>query len=710
MIWKLHRDGRAVVAFACAIALALVFAMPTNAAPKCDIKGTDKGDTLVGTAKSEVICGFGGNDVIYGRGGNDTLRGGPGNDRLSGGTGDDKLVGGEGSDRLAGKSGNDTLRGGSGDDRLYGGTGDDDLLGGKGADRLSGMRGEDTLRGGPGNDSIVGGPGADDVRGDEGNDRLAGGTGDDRLDGGAGNDTLDGEAGDDVAIGGPGDDTVRGDVGRDELTGGSGRDRLYGDAGADRLSGGDGNDYLEGGRDGDRLLGGTGDDDLRGGTGNDDLSGGSGDDDLQGGDGNDTLSGDAGDDIIRGSAGQDVLRGGTQRDRLYGGTGADRLVGGAGRDELYGLAGNDRLVSDDGMKDILRGGSGRDGCNEDRKDDIRGVEYRIGRGSSDHDRDLFGSGGSTTIIVPDEPSVDGIVSAITRAPLAADGNVAGAPTDIVIDLDRSLDPAVAGRTLAAGRTIRVTLPDAFDTGGLPLSGPVACAAADVCNTGILLGVPSTVPGAPDQATYAVELEGDRTIVFTALEDLGPDELPGIKQIHLSLPALTNPQAGRYTVEIESETGLDGAVETGSAMLTVYPSIRPSINATSVFAAGEDQPPPEVAYQRTSTSAAAPLPWEFLLWEPGGVPAVGVELSQRDRRGGDILQDGSVIGSFTIEAPAGALGQSVSGDPSVLSDIPGTSDKAGRLTATFTAGDTPGLYVTTFVLDGGNSQQMQVEVA
>jgi len=709
MIWKLHRDGRAVVAFACAIALALVFAMPANAAPECDIKGTDKGDTLVGTAKSEVICGFGGNDVIYGRGGNDTLRGGSGNDRLSGGTGNDKLVGGEGSDRLAGKSGNDTLRGGSGNDRLYGGTGDDDILGGKGGDRLSGMRGEDTLRGGPGNDSISGGPGADDARGDEGNDRLWGGTDDDRLDGGAGNDTLDGEAGDDALIGGTGDDIVRGDAGQDELIGGSGRDRLYGDAGADRLFGSDGNDYLEGGRDGDRLVGGRNDDELRGGTGNDDLRGGTGDDVLHGGDGNDTLNGDAGDDTIRGSAGEDVLRGGAQRDRLYGGTGADRIIGGAGQDELYGLAGNDRLISDDGMKDIVRGGSGRDGCNEDRKDDLRGVEYRIGKGPIE--RDLFGSGGSTTIVLPDEPTVDGIVSAITRGPLAAAGNVAGAPTDIVIDLDRSMDPAVAGRTLEAGRAIRVSLPDEFDASGLPISGPVACdATGGTCNTGILVGVTSTMPGEPEQASYAVELEGDRTIVFTALMDLGPGDLPGIKQIHLALPGLINPQAGRYTVEIASETGPDGSIETGSAVLTLYPSIRPSINATSVFAISEDQPVPEVAYQRTSTSAAAPLPWEFLLWEPGGAPAVGVEVSQRDRRGGDILQDGSVIGSFTIDAPAGALGQSVSGDLSVLSDIPGTADEAGRLTATFTAGDTPGLYVTTFVLDGGNSQQMLVEVA
>jgi hypothetical protein len=685
------------------MAVALAFAMPTTAAPKCDIKGTDKSETIVGTDESEVICGFGGNDIIYGKGGNDVLRGGSGNDRLHGGPGNDKLIGGAGSDRLNGNRGDDALGGGSGNDRLHGGAGDDSLVGGKGTDRLFGLTGDDRLVGGPGDDTLVGGAGVDDVRG---------GTGDDRLEGGPGNDTLDGEAGQDKVIGGAGDDSVRGAAGADELYGNDGNDRLYGDDGVDRLYGGSGRDYLDGGRHGDRLYGGPDDDELRGSPGDDVIRGSTGNDELQGGSGDDTLYGDAGSDTLRGSAGKDVLNGGPQADLLYGGTGADRLVGGDGRDKLYGLAGNDRLISRDGMKDVVRGGSGRDGCNEDRRDDLEGVEYVIGQGPSwgTDDSDRLRSGGSTTIVRPTEPAPGGIVSAIGRAPLAADGNVAGAGTDIVIDLDRSLDPAVEGRTLEVGRAIRVILPDDFGTSDLPTSGPVTCdAATGACNTGILVGAPSEVPGEPGQAAYAVELVDERTIVFTALRDLGLGDMPGIKQIHLALPGFSNPQAGNYTVVVESETGPGGSIETGSAELTVYPSIRPGISATNLFAAREGEPLPDIAFQSTAIDTAAPLAWDLLMWERGGVPAVGVELSQRDRRGGDILQHGSSIGRFTIEAPAGALGQTVSGEPSVLSDIPGSSDKAGRLTATFTAGDMPGLYEVTFVLDEGNSQKMQVEV-
>jgi Ca2+-binding RTX toxin-like protein len=717
MIRRPHRFGRGVFALACAIVVALAFAMPTNAATDCDIKGTKKGETIVGTDKAEVICGVGGNDVIYGKGGDDTLRGGAGrdqlyggsgHDRLVGGTGDDQLYGGAGDDRLIGGAGTDQLRGGRGNDGLYGGIGDDSLIGGNGADTLSGYKGADRLMGMSGDDTLRGGAGDDTIAGGQGADVARGGIGDDRLLGGDGNDSLAGDAGDDRAHGDAGDDTVRGGTGGDELYGGLGGDRVYGDDGADRLFGGDGNDYLHGGRDGDRLYGGAGNDELRGSDGNDLIRGSTGNDEVHGGTGNDTLHGDAGKDTIRGSSGNDVLYGGSQRDVMYGGTGADRLVGGEGQDRLFGLQGNDRLISKDGMKDVVRGGLGRDGCNEDSKDDLRGVEYVIGQGAVDPgDRDR---GGAITIVRPSEPTTRGIVSTVTGAPTVSDGDVAGATTHIFIDLDRSLDPAVAGRTLSAGDTIRVTLPDDFGSSDLPTNGPVTCdTSTNACNTGVLVGVPWARPEAPERATYAVQLMGERTIVFTALEDLGPGDLPGIKQVHLSLPGFTNPQAGAYGVEIEAETGPDGAVEMGTAVLTVYPSIQPSINATNVFVAGDGHVLSDVVYQETFTNTPAPIAWDFLLWEAGGVPAIGVELEQRDERGGAILQDGRSIGSFAIEAPRGAQGQSVTSEPSVLSDVPGAVGKAGRLTASFTAGDTPGIYVTTFELDDGNSQQMRVEV-
>lgn len=133
--------------------------------------------------------------------------------------------------------------------------------------------------------------------------------------------------------------------------------------------------------------------------------------------------------------------------------------------------------------------------------------------------------------------------------------------------------------------------------------------------------------------------------------------------------------------------------------------------TSVFAsASDDDPAGNTIYQQTAVGQPTPWAWDFLLWDAAGAAAVGVELQQTSDVAGDIIQGDAVIGSFSIEAPEGAAGQTLTGGPSVGIDSPVSGLEVGRLTAAFTAGDTPGTYVTTLQLDGGNSVQMHVEVA
>ena len=64
-----------------------------------------------------------------------------------------------------------------------------------------------------------------------------------------------------------------------------------------------------------------------------------------------------------------------------------------------------------------------------------------------------------------------IVVATPKAPVVADGDVTGKPTDFNLVLDRSLDPQVAGRSLLQGKTIKVTLPDAFIRTEVPVKAP-----------------------------------------------------------------------------------------------------------------------------------------------------------------------------------------------------------------------------------------------
>jgi hypothetical protein len=161
-------------------------------------------------------------------------------------------------------------------------------------------------------------------------------------------------------------------------------------------------------------------------------------------------------------------------------------------------------------------------------------------------------------------------------------------------------------------------------------------------------------------------------------------------------------------------------ESGVGYLVVRPDPAPSINITSVFVPGDENegkpPNPNTIYQKTNTGHAAPMPWDFLVWDTDGKPNVGIEIVQEDGSGGTLVRDGKPVGRFVISSPAGAEGQTVAGGPSI--ELPGTPVigksfdapiPVGRLTASFTAGSQPGRYFTTFELEGGNSATMIVDV-
>ena len=53
----------------------------------------------------------------------------------------------------------------------------------------------------------------------------------------------------------------------------------------------------------------------------------------------------------------------------------------------------------------------------------------------------------------------GFVDSIVKAPVAPDGDVAGAPTDIVIYFTDDLDPARPGKQMRKGEKLVITLPN-----------------------------------------------------------------------------------------------------------------------------------------------------------------------------------------------------------------------------------------------------------
>jgi len=70
----------------------------------------------------------------------------------------------------------------------------------------------------------------------------------------------------------------------------------------------------------------------------------------------------------------DVLRGTALRDLVYGFAGDDTIAGRGGDDALFGGPGADRLLAQDGRRDTVDCGPGRDQAVVDRRDVVRGCE------------------------------------------------------------------------------------------------------------------------------------------------------------------------------------------------------------------------------------------------------------------------------------------------------------------------------------------------
>lgn len=300
---------------------------------------------------------------------------------------------------------------------------------------------------------------------------------------------------------------------------------------------------------------------------------------------------------------------------------------------------------------------------------------------------------------------------VDRASVAPDGDLAGAPTDVVVTF-RPIDPSVDGVGLEAGGTIRVTMPKAFrNTGSLPVLATGAepgCAPPLVttCSTAVITqGWPqSPVLPFPD-VTWEAETN---SIVLTATAPWKPAGVaaPGPKQVHLMLFGFVNPdRPGRYRfqVEIRPDPASDQVLR-GSGRLEVTRRITPSINPNSQ--ANGAPPPPFANTLFQEVAAGDPsLTMRFFLWDRDGSAHVGVDFPAGADRVRSILDgEGRRIGSVKVFAPPGATGWSLaSGGPAVEGPAFITGIPTGILTAVLqTDPDHPGEYRLRFKLRNGNT--------
>lgn len=315
---------------------------------------------------------------------------------------------------------------------------------------------------------------------------------------------------------------------------------------------------------------------------------------------------------------------------------------------------------------------------------------------------------------------ENIVARVARAPVSPDGDVAGRPTDLVIHLAVDPDPLAPGKSLRAGRSVRVTLPPQFtDSGEVPLldyaSDPRCGPQRLECSTAAFVqGYPqSPVPF----GKYTVQRDG-HTLVLTAKEDIDwqSPTAPGIKTVHLLLRGWRNPKPGNYRIDVEAQTGPNGAVERGHGQIAVQEQLSPSINLTSVFdqpgSLPKTSPPTRLSpqHQLAPANSLLPVPYNFLLWDANGGPLDGVTIEPTPAKNRFVLiRRGQSVGSVTVHAPEGAAMRLATSTPSTPIKAPITFLPTARLQAQFVTGHLPGEYVLDWSLDGGNHTQTRVRV-
>ena len=226
---------------------------------------------------------------------------------------------------------------------------------------------------------------------------------------------------------------------------------------------------------------------------------------------------------------------------------------------------------------------------------------------------------------------------VAYQPMVSTGLAARQPFEAWFVFDRTSDPAVAGYSVPAGATVRLTFPKEF----VPLAGNPHLEGA------LLYGWPHGAIPVPFSVTQD---NTDPRVVVIRIDQaiaIGPPERPGLKAIHVRTGELNPALPGDYPIAVQ-------LVDAG-----------PLSGATNAIAHITDKPVPNVAaynqlhqskdedWQHMKLGMEAPLPIDFLVTLPDE-PRSTLSLTPAGDGALSILSDGKPIGAIDSQGVAVTL--------------------------------------------------------
>lgn len=306
---------------------------------------------------------------------------------------------------------------------------------------------------------------------------------------------------------------------------------------------------------------------------------------------------------------------------------------------------------------------------------------------------------------------------VKTAPIVPHGLLVGKPLDVTLSFV-DLDPAVPGIAIKKGGTIRIDLPKEIINTGFPVSKPGGAKGCEPpvlarCSSGGMLdGWPQSPLLPIGDITYD---EASHSLLLTAPADAPPYsvEAPGLKLVHLFTFGFMNPdEPGEYPIALQIRP--DPASEelvSGKSMLVITDQQQPNIAIDTTQSVHIKGPRYQNTMFQTLSPGSTSRNMSSNLWDEMHAPIVGASIAMTDINSGNLIsEDGGIIGTLDIQAPADAKGYYLMSTPSFATKTGLAGFPAGRIvTALKTASKTKGTYVVTLSLNGGNQTVHTVRV-